>query len=710
MSDATSKQPEPRSRRTPRPARRRLPLWKRALFIGVTLSLPLAAVGLVELSLRLAGFGGYPPVFKPVGTVGDRALVITENEGASSFFYATRSRPGSLMQEAFLSPKPEGTARVLLVGASAIKGYPQPRAFSTGSFLEELLEGAWPDRDVEVLNLGVTAIASFPVLEILREGLAYEPDAVVIYSGHNEFFGAYGVASLHSAGRTPAMIAFQRRLRSLATSQALSRLTDRSAGSDDKALIEVMAAQGFVGPSDPSRAAAARNLGAHVGAMIDLCDGAGVPVIVCTLPVNERGMAPVGEDRAPGPGVDAARFGAVTALGPEDVASRPTSLGPEIEWAAGAAPEHARAAWLLATLRGAQGRHEDAAALFRRAVDLDPMPWRATSAQNDAIREAAASRGAVLCDAEARFRADAPGGSVGWALMDDHVHMSLRGQWLLADAVFRSMAGLPGGAGVSEAAVAAAPGFDELAARLGDNEFTRYGVAHTMRALFNVPFFMETNAHAFERFDRAARRFEATLTPEERDQARRWQDPKSHPGMRRPIAGMIGKLRARQGRHAEAATLLASALRSVAAYSSWSVEYTFVRLLALRSANGSLSEAEVAEGRAALERGRVLLENGTTNTGQTERFTGRLAQLLGDWEGAIPYLNAARDRVTGMDLVATDIALLESLARVGRLDEAERLIEHGAANAGEFAVYYERARERLAAIRGAPGAGGADAP
>ena len=50
----------------PRPA---LPRWKRAVFMAITLSLPLVFLLLAEGILRLAGQGGYPPFFRQAGTL-----------------------------------------------------------------------------------------------------------------------------------------------------------------------------------------------------------------------------------------------------------------------------------------------------------------------------------------------------------------------------------------------------------------------------------------------------------------------------------------------------------------------------------------------------------------------------------------------------------------------------------------------------------------
>ncbi len=79
---------------------------------------------------------------------------------------------------------------------------------------------------------------------------------------------------------------------------------------------------------------------------------------------------------------------------------------------------------------------------FRKARDLDTMPWRAPTAHNAVIRAVAAEHGAVLADVEAAFGAAAPASGVGWEWMVDHVHFSVAGQALLARTVLGRIAAL----------------------------------------------------------------------------------------------------------------------------------------------------------------------------------------------------------------------------------------------------------------------------
>ncbi len=679
------------------PAKRRaatLSRRKRRLFIIAALLLPVLLVLGAEGLLRLLGHGGYDPVLRRLGEVDGGELILADQAGAISYFFANPTRPGYNHQYQFIDPKPAGTFRVFVVGESAAKGFPQPRNLAAPSFLERMLTDAWPERKVEVINLGTTAVASFPVLGMLKEALEFDPDLVIIHTGHNEFFGAYGVNSASRGGTSVAQLKLTRFTRGLAITQALGEAFPSGDPAMNKSLMEIMVGRSHTPWNDASREAAAGNLGANVGEMLRRCGKRGVPAIVCTLPTNERDLFPVGEDL-----LDASRRDEFRDLLEEAELLLPTdsvAAAAMLRKAVDLQPHHARAQFLLGRALLDAGEHGPALERFIAARDLDTMPWRATSRQQDAIREAAGSAGGTLCELEEAFRDASPGGCIGWELMDDHVHPSLEGQALMADALVDTMRRMTGAAALSgEERARIRPAMD-YAEELGDNPWDRYGVDHSMRVLFRVPFLSERNAAALERFEQRAAEFERTLSPELKTVVRKWQSVRPHAGGKRPITGMVARQLMRERRFEEAHALYRIARRSVPPYTSWHIEYVYFALVCRHELNGALSEAERELAAEEIERGDFLLRRGFSGSGLTERYMGRLHQLRDEWEEAIPFLNASRRNLGGMELVAADQALFMSLLKTQRFEEARQLAENGVENSGEYAPYYRQLMEYLA--------------
>ena len=138
---------------------------------------------IVELGLRALGIGPSNDLFMAEGE--DYRL---NPQAARRFFphqYA-RLAPG---QDRFAQDKDQGVLRIFVLGASTLLGFPNPAQTSFPNFLQLMLEDAYPGREIEVINCGITAINSYVLLDFAEEVAAQEPDLVLIYAGHNEFVG-----------------------------------------------------------------------------------------------------------------------------------------------------------------------------------------------------------------------------------------------------------------------------------------------------------------------------------------------------------------------------------------------------------------------------------------------------------------------------------------------------------------------------------------
>ena len=552
----------------------------RLLAIGLGLLPLLIAEGLC----RWAGYGGYPPVLKPLETVGGKTYIASYQPGVDTFFRRHLTVTGGMREQVFTTPEDPDTLRIFCVGGSAMQGYPQPRMLAASSFFQAMLTDVWPDRTVEVLNLGTTAIASFPVVHILGEALEQDPDLVIIYSGNNEFYGAYGVASLHAFGRSTAAMRVLRMARRSALVQWLELRLAGAAGGDsprvesDKTLMERVIVHDQIAPESPLRRAARRNLGRHLRDMIRRCRQRDVPVIVCTLPANERDLRPIGEEVISSLSEsDLAAFQQLLREAEQELPSNPAAAVEQLQAAVDLYGAHARSHFLLGQALAAAGRPEEAAVHFERARELDTMPWRAPGSFNDTVREAAEA-GAVLCDLQEAFQAASPGGAIGWELMDDHVHPSLQGQALVARSWVRSMADLPEPLHVAQEAAEGLPDWTEYADRLGTNKFDTYAAARRMVNLFEAPFYRRSNPDGLARFQARLTEIEQTLSGAERTAVRFWRDPETHQQSIRPITGIAGAGLMTEGRFDEADRLLCIARRNVSRYSMWNLELTWKAL------------------------------------------------------------------------------------------------------------------------------------
>ena len=667
-----------------------LPAWKRALFLAITLSLPVVALLVLEMVLRLFGWGGYPPFIREVDRLpSGETLCLVEHGSFKPYFFANPERPGYTESATFVMPKPAGTVRIFLIGESAAKGYPQPPNLAMSAFLQAMLTDAWPGTRVEVINLGTTAVASFPLIYQVQQAAAFEPDLFVFYVGNNEFFGAYGTASINASGGAPAWaLPLLRAARGLALVQAFDQVTYRGAD-QGKTLMEEMIGQTFLPADSPLREAAARNLGTHLGRMLEAVKAAGVPAIVCTTASNEAGMGPLGEDDLRGPAPDAAA-GVV-----KEIAG--SAVSEQLREAVQRTPRSALARFNLGKALAAVGDIKGAREAFLDARDLDTMPWRPIRATEQAIRDAAKAHGAVLCDVAERFRDLSAEGATSWRLMDDHVHPSLEGQAEVARSIVGCMDTLPPPLTVPGTVAAALPDDAAYAARFRSNAWDDWRVRHTIRTLLGVSFMKRNNTQAFDAAQEACVKFESAQPVSVRQVLDEWKTARPHAGGMRPLTGMVARVLLREKRTAEALALYEIACTQVPQYTSWYLEYLYFTLACREVLNGTLLEGDREQAAAGIAQAKFLLANGNSESGLTERYAGRLHQLRGEWAAAIPYLLAARPKMSAQDLLACDQALFLSYVQTGNIAAARALADDGMRNAGQFAPVYRQMASQLPA-------------
>ena len=101
----------------------------------------------------------------------------------------------SVIADGFKINKEKNTFRIFALGGSTTAGFPHSPNGSFPRQLKNKLTEKYPDVDFEVINLGISAINSITLRDIIDDVLAENPNLIIIYAGHNEYYGALGPAS-----------------------------------------------------------------------------------------------------------------------------------------------------------------------------------------------------------------------------------------------------------------------------------------------------------------------------------------------------------------------------------------------------------------------------------------------------------------------------------------------------------------------------------
>ena len=412
------------------------------LFWAVTLLLPVLFFGLLEGGLRLGGYGGAYPLFVPVDAAG---TVRMPNRDVAKRFFAVGSFVPNPNPDFFAAVKAPGTLRIVVQGESSAAGYPFYRGASFPQVLGARLRAAYPGRTVEIVNTAMAAINSYALLDFADEIVAARPDAVLIYTGHNEFYGALGAASAESLAKRPAVVRAYLRLRRFRTVQlfrnGLAAAQRRAAtpvagdGRPTSTLMSQMVGEQSVPLGSETYRRGLRQFEENMDLLLARYASAGVPVYVGTLVSNERDQRPFVVATA-GAATEVQRATEIEAALAQVRAGQPAAGIAALRALTATDTLAADAPFALGRALLATGDTAAAAVPLRRARDLDALRFRAPTAFNAVLRRVAARHGAVVVESEARFQNVSPGGVVGRSLMLEHLHPNLDGYALLADAFF----------------------------------------------------------------------------------------------------------------------------------------------------------------------------------------------------------------------------------------------------------------------------------
>ena len=410
-------------------------LWRLRLLTLV--AVPLAVLALIELALRLAGFG-HPTAFLLSSVNHGRATFVQNNQFGWRFFGKRLSRvphPFSILQE-----KPPDTIRIFVFGESAAFGDPQP-AFGLSRVLQTTLSLRHPKMKFEVVNAAMTAINSHVIVPLARDCARAGGDVWVVYMGNNEVVGPFGAGTIFGSQALPLpLIRATLALKTTRLGQLIDAAREQWQGpSADKSEWGgmTMFLDQKVSADDPRMAHVYRNFERNLADIIRAGHDNGAGVVVSTVAVNLRDCAPFAtRNRAGLSEPDRRKWEELSRLGTQaQAAGRISEAVAQFQAAEQLDDTSAELQFRLGRCRLALGDVSGAQKALSAARDLDTLRFRCDSRLNDLARKAAAGREAeriLLADAERSFAAASPDGVPGRDLFYEHVHLTFEGNCVLA--------------------------------------------------------------------------------------------------------------------------------------------------------------------------------------------------------------------------------------------------------------------------------------
>jgi len=404
-------------------------LKKKILFRIIAAALPIILILLVEVVLRLFGYGeGYQLFNRVRGENGVEYLVVNPNL-SKKYFKDTDFRADS-QSDLFLRQKTDSTFRVFVQGASTVVGYPFYRGASFPRLLKHRLSRTFPEKNVEVVNTGITAVNSYTLWDVTDKIIEQKPDLVIIYAGHNEYYGALGVGSSASVGSHPVLVRSYLKLKNLRFFQlienALTGLMGTGAQNKksvtETTLMEVMAKEQEIPLNSEAFTAGISQFEGNLKRILDKYERHGIPVILSTLVSNEKDVKPFISDD----------------LDEENFVESIEENKPEVHELA---QKNADAAYILGRFY-LEKEPDSAKKYLHLAKELDLLRFRAPEKINEVIMEQAHERKLPLVDMKEIFESKVPNGILGDELVAEHVHPNVEGYFVMADAFYEKVKAL----------------------------------------------------------------------------------------------------------------------------------------------------------------------------------------------------------------------------------------------------------------------------
>ncbi|MEZ6117810.1 MAG: tetratricopeptide repeat protein [Pirellulaceae bacterium] len=392
----------------------------------------------------------------PLVGFSDQALLLSETTRNGQIWLETAPQKQKWFNyQTFPQQKPDNTIRIFTLGGSTTYGRPYADATSYSGWLRTMLSTpAVADKQFEVINAGGISYASYRIVKVMEELARYEPDAFIIYTGHNEFLEErtyrrvkrlppwlQNVAGWLSSSRTYSLLAnvlTQVRSPHLAKSPKASTQNDSRRNNGEIVLSSEVKAKldSGVGPDayhrdDALRRQIVSHYRQNLERMVQIADQCDAKIVFVQPASNLADCSPFKsecDDPSNAQQVVQLYQAAQQAFAREDFSAALAKLDEVSQLA----PRYADAHFLRGKIQMAQGDVAAALSAFQQALSEDVCPLRAVPEIVLALDEVCDQHNVPLIHFADIVAQQSEHQIPGAAMFLDHVHPTIEGHQLLA--------------------------------------------------------------------------------------------------------------------------------------------------------------------------------------------------------------------------------------------------------------------------------------
>jgi hypothetical protein len=424
--------------------------WPRRVLFRIGLLLVvLAPLGMIECVFRIwgpdPGVGQEDPY---ISFAGSRPLFVRNADGTR--FETDPERLFYFCPQTFPASKTKNTFRIFCIGGSTVQGRPYSAETAFSTWLKLNLEVLCPQRNIEVVNCGGISYASYRLRPILQELLGYEPDLLFLYTGQNEFLEE---RTYHRLKRVPRpLIRLHRSLLRLHSYRVVNHAVHSRQALKRPKLelplevnpkLDLEAGAQTYQRDLPGQQGTIEHFRYNLEQMVRMAQQADIPIVLMNPISNLKDCPPFkSEFRADLTEQERQRIDLLWEKARHWDKTDPWGKLSLMEQAVALDSSHAGLLFQAGKSALLTGNLEKSQQWFIQAKEQDICPLRMLEPMHEIVKQVAAENAVPLVDVwqliEERTEDRIPGRQ--WLI--DHVHPTIAGHQLIADALTDAMAGM----------------------------------------------------------------------------------------------------------------------------------------------------------------------------------------------------------------------------------------------------------------------------
>ncbi len=349
------------------------------------------------------------------------------NRGFLKDYFPTNDRLVPEFKPSLLrKQKTKNTFRILCIGESSMFGVPYQMTANIPGMVRRQLQHLYPEKEIEVVNLGASAINTNVILHLTKEFLRLQPDLVLIYTGHNEFYGPDGIGASWIEKQFPAITQWKYNIKNLSIVRLVQSI-GRSSSQTQSLEVNLMkqVSNGALVDNNSSDAKLVfNNFDNNLSEIIKSYRQHNIPVIVSDVTSNLQFSPFVYDSSLSGDYTEIQNF---IASKKYDLALAKYNSLSQID------SMNANQQYLLGAISLGVNDFTKARSYFESARDNDLLKFRAPEKINSIIRSICAKYSIPFFSSDSIFQHYSINGISDTTLFWEHLHPKANGYYLIAN-------------------------------------------------------------------------------------------------------------------------------------------------------------------------------------------------------------------------------------------------------------------------------------